>query len=188
MADHDITEATVVLLPEAHAHPQVRLPGAGVEAGVGGHPALPPVGQGQLLKALQPEGASLWTELAAGLGASATAAAGGAAQGVDQILLMVAPQPDRAAAVHQAPDPLHRGRGVGAAVDGVAAKNQTVACGQLGEELLEGARAAVHITDHPVAGFATDARHIHHFGRSLDDLSAPCGHPLSGAENGITSP
>jgi hypothetical protein len=56
---------------------------------MGGHPTFAPVGQGQLLQAFEPKGATVAAELTAGLGAGLFVGPFIAAQGLDQILLVV---------------------------------------------------------------------------------------------------
>jgi hypothetical protein len=114
-----------------------------------------------VLQAAEPEAAGAVAQVAEGVAARQLALAlpGATAQGRDQVLFVVAPQPDGPALFHQAPDALHRGADRRAAVDHIAAKDQPVAAGKALQQLLEGVSATMDVADHPVVEPAADGRH-----------------------------
>ena len=91
MAHDHIAEAVVVSVPERQANGQVRLPGLGIKARVGGHPALSPVSKGEGRQPRLPEPTEGIPQLAVSL-TSLQVLSGqgrGAIQGPDEAVFMV---------------------------------------------------------------------------------------------------
>ena len=161
MGHHHLAEAAVIGLPEGLADAQVGLPGAGIEAGVGGDPAPAWIEAGQVFQALLPAAAGAVAQLTVGV-ASRQGPLGVpvvAVEGVHQIGLVVAPQPHHPAAAHLAPHQLHRLEDLGPAVDHVAVEDQPVFRGQQLQQAPQGLRASMNVPDDPVTGGTDWGRH-----------------------------
>ena len=91
---------------------------------------------------------------------------------LDQILLVVAPQPHGPARLHQTPDALHARLDPRTAVDRIAAEDQAISGGKLQQQLIQRIGATMNVTDHPVVCSALGGRHAD---GALDPVLPPVG-------------